>query len=63
MCHPTVAKAKKDAMLDPTYTARHALLVSSRVPKAAEVKARKVLGGVSSGLTKGWSVVRGLFQA
>lgn len=57
VCHPTTGGKEEDAILDPTCTVGHALLVGSPVTMAAGVKAGEVLGGVSSSLLWGWLVV------
>lgn len=61
-CHPTARGANEDATLDPTCPVRCAPLVDSQMTTATGVEAGGLLGGVSSGLTGDWTVVRGLFQ-
>lgn len=62
MCYPTAEGAEEDATLVPTSTVGRASLVGSRVTRAVKVEARRIFKGVSSSLTRGWSVVQGLFK-
>ena len=61
-CHLAVGRDEEEDTLDPTCTVRCVPLTGSWMTMVALVGAEGVLGGVSSGLLSGWSVVRGLFR-